>query len=160
MNEGARCAAGDVFLFLHADCELPEEALAVIEEMIGRGLDGGAFLKTYRPALLLLRLQALVLNHLARTRNRPVTGTNAIFVRRDRFAIWGGFREVPFCEDILMWDRLLAQGKATVVGKNVVVSSRRYRRFWGIPRVAWNGLIYVLFRLGVPLAVLKRFYGG
>src|SRR5262245_66022729 len=34
MNAGARAATGDVLLFLHADTQLPDDALALIEELL------------------------------------------------------------------------------------------------------------------------------
>ena len=36
MNDGSKMAAGDILLFLHADCRLPENSLAGIEDCAGR----------------------------------------------------------------------------------------------------------------------------
>jgi len=43
MNAGARSAAGDVLLFLHADTLLPEDAAPRVEAALGQGRRWGRF---------------------------------------------------------------------------------------------------------------------
>jgi len=41
MNAGARHASGDVYLFLHADCKLPDNGLQIPEDMTLQKIAGG-----------------------------------------------------------------------------------------------------------------------
>ena len=85
MNLGARAAAGDVLLFLHADTRLPEDA----DRLIAQGMEAGEFLwGRFDVRILgdhpLLRVVAAMMNLRSRL-TRICTGDQAIFVRRDTF---------------------------------------------------------------------------
>ena len=102
MNAGARIAAGDVLLFLHADTRLPARAdRVVLDGLAGSGRAWGRFDVRIAGRHPLLRLVAALMN--ARSRWTGIaTGDQAVFVRRDAFAAVGGFPPLPLMEDVAL----------------------------------------------------------
>lgn len=158
MNAGAALATGDVLLFLHADVALPTDALFHIERALSdQATVGGAF-RTWTVADRPTRLGALL--HLADVRSRCSTlpyGDQAIFARTTVFRDLGGFPALPLMEDLAFSQRLRKAGRLRMVPARVRVSGRRF-----IERpVRYTLLVNLypaLFRLGVPPALLARFY--
>lgn len=126
-NTGAQLATGDVLLFLHGDCRLPEEAFALITRALEQPqVNGGAFLIRFAERTpLSLPIIAHGIN--ARTRvTKTATGDQAIFVRRDCFDRVGGFEEWPFFEDVRFVTQLKRSGKFAILPAAVTISARRY----------------------------------
>ena len=98
-NAGARAAAGDVLLFLHADTHLPEGVGDAVRcAMEDRRVLGGNFRLAFDPPDLLNRLFAAVYNQRSR-RHRHYYGDSVLFVRRSVFEEMAGFREGMLMED-------------------------------------------------------------
>ena len=161
MNAGAREAAGDVLLFLHADVALPPDALVWIERALAdpRVVAGAFRVRTVADVGRnwlgpFLRI-ADIRSHLTRL---PY-GDQAIFVRRTVFAAIGGFPDDPLMEDVALVRRVRTMGRLVTVPAYVRVSGRRFLRhpvagtlaMWTFP---------TLHRLGVPSRVLARLYGN
>ena len=94
MNLGAQSARGDVFLFLHADTRLPQDALTKIESARAkRCVVGGGFVRRYESPSRFLRGTCALAG--IRTRlSGWFLGDQAIFVRAEVFKILGGFGEL------------------------------------------------------------------
>ena len=126
LNAGARCARGDIFLFLHADTLLPAGGLEQIEAALAnRETVGGAFARRYDSPSFLLRVTCL----LAEARCRLsgwFLGDQAIFVRREMFTTLGGFREYEIFEDFDFSRRLARAGGVVTLRPPVVSSARRF----------------------------------
>jgi len=106
MNAGARAAAGDVLLFLHADSRLPAEAdRLVLQGLAAGGLVWGRFDVQIAGSQPLLRLVASMMNLRSRL-TRICTGDQGIFVRREAFAAIGGYPRQELMEDIAISARL------------------------------------------------------
>jgi len=160
MNAGAAAAAGDVFLFLHADVSLPSDAASWIARALGDPrVVAGAFRTWTVPDGAPSQLGPLL--HLADIRSRLTRlpyGDQAMFVRRDAFARAGGFPDQPLMEDLELSRRLRCLGRIATVPAVVRVSGRRFVarpiRFTLIART-----FPTLYRLGVSPRVLARFWG-
>jgi len=126
LNAGARCARGDVLLFLHADTLLPPSGLERIEAALAHHeIVGGAFARRYDSPSFLLRVTCLLAE--ARCRwNGWFLGDQAIFVRREMFTTLGGFREYEIFEDLDFSRRLARAGRVVTLRPPVVSSARRF----------------------------------
>jgi rSAM/selenodomain-associated transferase 2 len=172
LNHGATHAAGDILCFLHADTQIPDDAIALIirtledsaiacggfisimtgETTTRWGISLHNFLKTYYAPLLfrpLLFLKGL----------RLLFGDQVMFCRRSDFWECGGFdSEMPIMEDGDLCLRLVRKGKIRQIDRIVQSSDRRVAK-WG----AWKATaiylyIGILWGVGVSATRLKRFY--
>jgi rSAM/selenodomain-associated transferase 2 len=126
MNAGARIAAGDVLLFLHADTRLPARAdRMVLDGLAGSGRAWGRFDVRIAGRHPLLRLVAALMN--ARSRWTGIaTGDQAVFVRRDAFAAVGGFPPLPLMEDVALSAALKRVSRPLCLRERVITSGRRW----------------------------------
>ncbi len=159
LNRGAAAAAGEVLLFLHADTNLPPNALTLIEETLrDETLAGGAFdlaIASPRPAFRLIERVASLRTRLTRI---PY-GDQAIFLRRDRFRSLGGFREIPLMEDVDLMRRLKrAGGRIAILPARAVTSARRWEREGILFTTLRNWALVTLFLLGADPCRLVRWY--
>jgi len=95
MNVGAMIARGEIIIFLHADTELPVNALNEISSIMEqKQYVGGAFDLGIKSDRLIFKIIA----HLASLRSRLIRipyGDQAPFIRKDYFHKIGGYREIP-----------------------------------------------------------------
>lgn len=157
MNAGAQAAAADVLLFLHADTALPRDACALVRTAVARGAVWGRFdvrLSGRRP---LLRLVERLMN-LRSALTGIATGDQAIFVRRDAFALLGGFAPIPLMEDVELSARLKWIDRPWRVRAPVVTSSRRWERAGTVRTILRMWCLRALYALGVSPARLARWY--
>jgi len=157
MNAGARAATGDVLLFLHADTELPADALAWVRVVIMAGAAWGRFdvrLSGHRRAFR-------VIERMMNWRTAAtgiVTGDQALYVRRDVFHALGGFAPIELMEDIELSTRLKWFGRPARIRAPVVTSSRRWETHGIMRTVVRMWLLRLLYALGVPPRRLARWY--
>lgn len=127
-NAGAAVATGDILLFLHVDCELPDAADAVIVAALS---DGRAAWGRFDVALTgrhpLLRIVARAMNLRSRLTG-IATGDQAIFVARPLFQRVGGFPAIALMEDIALSDRLRRESPPACLRDRVIASGRRWER--------------------------------
>ncbi|HEX9760685.1 MAG TPA: TIGR04283 family arsenosugar biosynthesis glycosyltransferase [Candidatus Acidoferrales bacterium] len=165
MNTAARALATETLLFLHVDSRLPEDFAA----HIARALDdprtaAGCFRLRFETNTPWLRFYSWC----TRFRGRFLHfGDQAFFVRRSVFKQMGGYRELPFMEDVDFLRRLIVPGflglgrragKFVVVPAGVTTSARRFVRQGIVRQQLTNVLLVTLFELGVPARHLARLY--
>ncbi len=159
MNAGAREAAGDVLLFLHADTKLPAGASRDIREcMADTRCVGGRFdirLDSPRP---LLRLVGRMISLRSRL-TRVATGDQAIFARRAVFERLGGFPEIPLMEDVAFSRALKKAGRIACLRARVTSSARRWEKHGAVRTILLMWALKLLYLAGVPPTRLKRLYG-
>jgi len=136
MNAGAKTATGDVFLFLHIDTLLPNDAITVLEQGMSDGLSGwGRFDVRLSGRHVLFRIIERMMNWRSRLTG-IATGDQAIFVSRDLFERLGGYPVIPLMEDIEISRRLKRYSKPVFFQQKVVTSSRRWEQ-GGICKTVW-----------------------
>lgn len=152
MNEGARHARGDIFLFLHADTQLPERGLDFIREAIEiGGAKAGRFRLAFdHPSPWLAFYASYTRFHFFSY------GDQAFFVTRDLFWEIGGFREdVPF-EDIDFYKRLRQVTRPVIIPAPVTTSARRFLRVGCLRQKLINLYLVSLYYLGFNISPFKR----
>jgi GT2 family glycosyltransferase len=160
MNAGARTATGDVLLFLHADVTLPADAAPLVTAALeDRGVVGGAFrVRTVADGATGWPARFLWLADVRSRYSRLPYGDQAVFVRTEVFDALRGFVAAPLFEDVEFSRRLRRIGCLRRVPTPVLVSGRRFmaRPFY---YAGLMNILPVLYRLGVPPAILARIYG-
>lgn len=143
MNTGAAAATGDVLLFLHADTQLPDDAMAWIEQALFSGRVWGRFDVRLSGRHRMFPVIAWFMNQRSRLTG-VCTGDQALFVRRDAFEALGGYCEMPLMEDVELSQRLCLVGRPFCVPSPVVTDSRRWeqggvwRTIWLMWRLRWR----------------------
>src|SRR4051794_38185887 len=99
MNQGAAAAAGDVFVFLHADTQIEQPHVdAIVQAMTAETIAGGAFYRQFDERHPHLRWLENVARFLTRN-GGTLFGDQTVFVRRNVFEKLHGFAEIPLMED-------------------------------------------------------------
>jgi len=112
LNIGLAACSGDVVARMDADdIALPHRIEAQLEQ-ISRGYDlvGGGIIKFGQKSLTYIRYPTHLLGLLvAFVRSNPFAHP-AVMFRRDVVKALGGYRDVPYAEDLDLWVRCLAAG--------------------------------------------------
>jgi rSAM/selenodomain-associated transferase 2 len=153
MNAGARHAAGDVLVFLHADTRLPPNSEILVKDALERHL-WGRFDVSIDGRHPLLRTVAWTMNLRSRLTG-IATGDQAIFVRREAFA---GFAEVALMEDIAFCRDMKRRGPPACLRERVCTSGRRWETHGVLRTVLLMWRLRLLYFLGVPPDRLARRY--
>lgn len=127
MNAGAQVATGDVLLFLHADTELPPDALALIDRAIAAGAQWGRFDVRIEGRHPLLAVVAAMMNLRSRLTG-IATGDQAIFCTRALFDALDGYAPIALMEDIDFSSRARARSRPACLRARVITSGRRWER--------------------------------
>ena len=158
-NAGARQASGDVLLFLHADCCLPDSALQELRQHLAQvpSCAGGCFgqriddpRRVYRWIESGNQLRARML--------KWAYGDQAIFVRADVFHRIGGFPEIALMEDLYFMKRLKREGGVVCLDSRVLVSARRWQERGTVTQTLRNWTMLLAVHFGVSPARLARHY--
>ena len=158
MNAGAAVASGDVFWFVHADCEVPERCL----EQISRALDdprtvGGCFRICFPRRKLIYRVGDTGGNLAVKLFGRCY-GDHGIFCRREDFFASGGFPDVSLLEDAELYRQLRRRGRTRQLSSKIITSVRRYEEIGPYRLTASYLLLSTLYLLRVPIPTLTRLY--
>jgi glycosyltransferase involved in cell wall biosynthesis len=157
LNRGARIATGEWLLFQHADTELRREHIEALAALNGTDAVGGAFYRAFDERHPHLRF----LEPLERWHSRTfgtIYGDQSIFVRRKHFLSVGGCAAIPLMEDVDFSQRLRASGKIKLLDPPIR-SCARTQIAQGPWRVTLRNLLFlILFRCGVPVESLHRWY--
>ncbi|GBE03246.1 PGL/p-HBAD biosynthesis glycosyltransferase/MT3031 [bacterium BMS3Abin09] len=159
MNHGAEMAAGELLLFLHADCILPENGFRIIRETLNdSGIAAGGFRLSINDPGLRFR----VIETAANLRSRIAEllyGDQGIFVKKETFNKVGGYANIPLMEDIEISGKLKRTGRLALTGPPIKVSPRRWLN---------EGAIHTTFRdwsiafsysfLNIPPDKLIKYY--
>ena len=158
MNAGAKCAAGECLIFLHADTIVPPTfASDITKALADSAIAGGRFdveLDDDRP---LFRVIGFMISERSRL-SRTATGDQAIFVRRAVFERLGGFAQIPICEDLEFTRRLKRAGAVACLRSRVRTSARRWQSEGVLATIVRMWAIRLLYLAGVPPELLKRHY--
>jgi len=140
MNAGAKCASGEVLLFLHADTRLPENADHIIKNALkDEHAQWGRFNVKITGQAFMFKVIAWFMNYRSRL-SSIVTGDQAIFIRRSLFEKIGGFPVQALMEDIEFSKRLKGLCKPVVLTEKVLTSGRRWEQkgIWNTIFLMWS----------------------
>ena len=158
MNAGARAAAGDVLLFLHADSRLPDGAdRLVLQGLEAGGQVWGRFDVCIDGSHPLLRVVQAMMNLRSRL-TRICTGDQAIFVRREAFAAIDGYPRQELMEDIAISARLRRLSAPLCLRQLSRTSARRWESRGVLRTIALMWWLRLQYALGVAPARLARAY--
>jgi rSAM/selenodomain-associated transferase 2 len=159
MNAGARCAAGDVLLFLHGDSRLAPGAVAKMRQALDNPLiAGGSFTLVFDVDNFWLRFYAFcsTIDCLCFR-----YGDQGIFVRRVIFEQMQGYAEVPLMEDIDLMRRLPRYGRRVLIRDYPVsTSARRFVEHGIVRQEALNVALVAAWFLGVTPQTLAQWYAA
>jgi rSAM/selenodomain-associated transferase 2 len=159
MNHGAAAAAGDMLLFLHADCRLPPHADDLIRDGLGSGpWQWGRFDVRITGRNPLLRVVAAAMNWRSQLTG-IATGDQAMFMTRAAFMTVGGFPELPLMEDVAMSKRLKRVSRPLCLAAGVTASGRRWERHGVIRTIVLMWRLRLAYYLGAEPETLARRYG-
>jgi rSAM/selenodomain-associated transferase 2 len=158
MNAGADVASGNVFWFLHADCEVPNQC---VEEIVGalqdRQVVGGCFRIRFPRNKLIYRLSDAAGNFAVELFGRCY-GDHGIFCRRDAFFAVNGYPNLPLLEDAEFYRLLRQRGRTRQLSSKIVTSPRRYEKIGPYRLSAIYLFLSLLYILRVPIPLLARIY--
>lgn len=126
MNYGASLADGDILLFLHADCILPEGGFHAIRQAVhDHSIAAGAFFLSIAHSSFSFR----IIERTANIRSRITSllyGDQGMFLRKDVFDRIGGFPDIPLMEDIEISGLLKKEGDLVFINPPIKASPRRW----------------------------------
>lgn len=159
LHEGALAATGDILLFLHADCRLPDHWQSSVETVYSSKNPpvATAFRKKFEKNSLLYKFIALGSAVRQWITNTP-HGDQALSVPKERYFQIGGFPPVELMEEYYLAEKLRRYGKIQILRDNVIVSTRRYDKNGPLFHAFRNAVIVLLHYLGVSSTFLKKFY--
>jgi rSAM/selenodomain-associated transferase 2 len=140
MNAGAAQTSGDVLLFLHADTQLPANALAEIKSALAENICWGRFDVRIAGKPWMLGVVSRMMNWRSRLTG-IATGDQAMFMTRAAYQAIGGFPEQALMEDIEASRRLCQLSHPACIASPVITSGRRWET-----RGVWT-TIFLMWRL-------------
>jgi len=141
MNAGAARARGQILLFLHADCLLPEAADGLIIDGLNRSRKSwGRFDVRIDSRHPVLRVVEALMNLRSRATG-IATGDQGLFVTRSLFEAVGGFPEIALMEDVALSGRLKRYGAPLNLRHRITASGRRWKKH-GVLRT-----VFLMWRL-------------
>lgn len=158
-NAGAEHATGQIFLFLHADCELNRHSLAEVRSRLKDNPKavGGCFRQSIGASGWRYRALEIGNGWRAGLLGCPY-GDQAIFVRSEIFESLGGFPEICLMEDLFFSRRLCKSGSLLLLDSRLQVSARRWRHRGVIRQTLRNWSLVTAALLGAPPDRLAKFY--
>lgn len=126
MNTGAALATSDILLFLHADTQLPHQAIFEVTAAMQKARWGrfDVRLDSDQPMLWMV---SQFINGRSRL-SGIATGDQAIFIERQLFERLGGYPKQPLMEDIELCKRLKGIAKPACLKTKAVTSARRWQQ--------------------------------
>jgi rSAM/selenodomain-associated transferase 2/rSAM/selenodomain-associated transferase 1 len=159
-NLGASNAAGELFLFLHADTELPDDwDWAIRNTLSDPSVALGAFSFKLKENVPGFKLIEATTNWRSRTCRLPY-GDQGFFIRKSNFEASGGFPDLPIMEDYAFVRSLRGAGQIVTVPEAAATSGRRWLQHGIIKVTVLNWIMVLGFRMGVPPERLARLYRG
>ena len=156
MNAGAALATGDVLLFLHADTQLPNQAIAQVTIAV-KTSEWGRFDVKLNSRQPMLWVVSQMINWRSRLTS-IATGDQAIFINKDLFDKIGGYPNQASMEDVEICKQLKNIAKPARLRSKVITSARRWQQHgtWRTIILMWQ-LRFDYWR-GVSAANIKARY--
>ena len=158
MNTAAAQATGNVLLFLHADTQLPDDALPQIQAALAsKKYVWGRFNVRIVGRAWMLNVVSFAVNCRSWL-SGIATGDQGIFVTRTAFNKIGGFPEQPLMEDVEISNRLRRHSPPACLNATVATSGRRWEKYgvWTTIFLMWR-LRWAYWRGVSPEILIKEY---
>ena len=151
MNAGAELASGEWLVFLHADTQLPDNALADIEALSANtDVRAGCFHQQFSGKHRLLQAISSLHNWRCR-RSRIVYGDQCLFIQREFFQQLNGFPDTDILEDVMLSEKIVEHSRPVILDSAVITDSRKFEQR-GILRSFFEVFIIMsCYELGLPV---------
>ncbi len=157
MNLGVRKTDSPRLLFLHADTQLPIDALELIERQFEAGHHWGRFNVRLHARGWPYRVIEFMMN-LRSALTGIATGDQAIFVSREIFSKVGGYPSIALMEDIALSKALKQHARPALICKSVTTSARRWQKGGVVHTVLLMWRLRFLYWIGVSPDRLAMMY--
>ena len=137
MNCGAKAAAGDCFVFLHADTVLPGNILEYFSTIDNIESKWGRFDISLSGRNWLFRIIESCMNSRS-SFTGIVTGDQVMFIGKELFNRVGGYPEIALMEDIAISSLLIKISAPIRIREKVISSSRRWEK---------NGIVKTIIKM-------------
>ena len=158
MNAGAANTQAEILVFLHADTDVPDQAVPrICQSLADASCVGGRFDVRFPND----KGWAWVISRMMNLRSRWTgicTGDQTLFVRRSIFERLGGFAEIPLMEDIEFAKRLKQQGRVAALRETVTTSFRRWEQGGPLRTILRMWTLRLLYWWGWDPRTLQKFY--
>ncbi|MCZ6591733.1 MAG: TIGR04283 family arsenosugar biosynthesis glycosyltransferase [Alphaproteobacteria bacterium] len=157
---GAASVAGDWLLFVHADTRLEGDWVSAVGDFMRtteNTAHAGYFRLVFDDAAPAARRLERIVAWRARVLGLPY-GDQGLLLARDLYDTLGGYRPLVLMEDVDLVRRL-GRRRLVALPASARTSAERYRRSGYLVRSARNLLCLLLYRLGIPLPIVRRLYG-
>ncbi len=158
MNAGAAACPAEIFLFLHADTQLPDHADTLVRTALSSREVWGRFDVRIDSSRPLLRLVETLMNLRSRW-SGIATGDQAMFVWYDVFSAVGGFPDIPLMEDIALSSALKRQSPPACLRDKVTTSARRWEQHGVLRTIVLMWWLRAAYFFGADPAQLALQYG-
>lgn len=160
LAEGARAAAQDWLLFLHADTRLEPGWIAIVEGFTSDPKNR-LFAATFCFKLDEACWQARFLEGSVRFRAKRLGlpyGDQGLLIHRDLYATVGGYPDWPLMEDVEIV-RKIGRRRLVSLPVSATTSAAKWRRDGWFARSARNLVCLSLYYVGVSPKLITRIYG-
>ncbi len=158
MHAGALAARGQILLFLHADTQLPSNALQEIDKQIAQGHHWGWFDVAFDSNAVVFRVIAKAMNRRSRL-TKVCTGDQGLFVTQALYSQAKGFPQQPLMEDVEFSKRLRALASPAPISSAVTTAARRWQKQGVVRTVLLMWELRLRYFLGAtPESLHKRYY--
>ncbi|MDT8328981.1 MAG: TIGR04283 family arsenosugar biosynthesis glycosyltransferase [Roseovarius sp.] len=154
LRRGAKVAAGEWLLFLHADTVLPVGWAKAVSDQMARG-GAGYFRLGFDATGLMPMLVAGWANLRSRLFGLPY-GDQGLLISRDLYDAVGGYRDMPLMEDVAMARAL--RGRLSALPLRVRTSAAKFAREGWLRRGGRNLILLARYFLGANPARLAARY--
>lgn len=157
MNHGAEHARGRYLLFLHADTQMPREALELLNRCVRNECRWGRFDIRLSGRNPLFRVVEFCMNFRSGITG-IATGDQGIFVQRTLFRSLGGYPAIPLMEDIALSRKLKRIAAPVRLKPPVTASSRRWEKRGIVRTILLMWSLRLLYFFGADPRLLARWY--
>jgi len=152
LRRGVGAASGAWLLILHADCQLPEGWVGLVQDQMRRHR-AGVFRLRFDSTHPLGRLLAIGANMRTQIFGLPY-GDQGLLVSRQYYDAVGGYPDIPLMEDVVLNRKL----RPELMSGHVTTSAQRYERTGWARRSLRNLWTILRFLLGADPHKLARSY--